>query len=114
MAYELECGGFALTPLVLAGAGGTSVPLFVTGTDPNEGVVNMATEGADYVSSKLGPDGTFLICIESPAPIEVQLADGNDFTVTQTQADTYEGDWLPMKILKVYKAGSTGTFSVGR
>ena len=120
MAYnEVGCGGLAPTPISIAGEGGTSVPLFVTGTDPVIGgtasqIIDMTTEAGDFVPSKVGSDGTFLILIESAAPIEVQLADGSDFTISQTYAGTYEGDWIPMKLLKVYKTGTTGTFSVGR
>jgi hypothetical protein len=119
MGYELECGGFAPTPSVLGGAGGTSVPLFITGTDPVIGgtanqIVDMTAEAADFVPSKVGSDGTFLILIETAAPIEVQLADGSDFTVSQAHADAYLGDWLPEKMKLIYKTGTTGTFSVGR
>lgn len=119
MAYEIECGGFAPTPSILGGAGGTSVPLFITGTDPAIGgsadqIVDMTTEAGDFIPSKVGSDGTFLILIETAAPIVVKLADDSDFTISQAHADAYLGDWISMKIKSVYKAGTTGTFSVGR
>lgn len=113
MAYGIECGGFVPTPLVLSGAGGSSVPFFVTGTDPAAGVIDMTTEAADFVpSNHVG--STFLICIESADPIEVQLADGNDFTITTVQATAYLGQWYPALLNLIYKTGTTGTFSVGR
>lgn len=113
MAYGVECGGFVPTPLVLAGAGGSSVPFFVTSTDPAEGVIDMSAEGADFApANHIG--STFIICIESAAPIEVQLADGSDFTITAVQATAYLGQWYPALLKLVYKSGTTGTFSVGR
>ena len=87
----------------------------INGTDPNLGVVNMTTETGDLTptfSTDHG-DHTFRICIETAGPIEVQLADGSDFTITQAQADAYTGQWYPANIIKVYKNGTTGTFSVG-
>ena len=91
---------------------GGTWPFFVTGTDEN-GVIDMTTEGDDYIPASVSYDGSFLICIETAAPIEVQLFSGEDFTITQAQADAYEGQWYPAKLLKVYKTGTTGTFSVG-
>ena len=94
---------------------GNYVGLFINGTDEDYGVVNMAVLLVDLVpefSSDHGDD-TFRICIESAAPIEVQLADGTDFTITTVQATAYLGQWMPLNIIKVYQAGTTGTFSVG-
>ena len=93
--------------------------IFLTGTDPDIGgtsdqVVDMTAEAADYVSAGLSADGTFMICIETAAAIEVQLANGDDFTITTAQATAYLGLFYPAKILKVYKSGTTGTFSPGR
>ena len=87
----------------------------INGTDSDLGVVNMTTETGDLVPSFSTDHGdkTFRICIETAAPIKVQLADGSDFTITQAQADAYAGVWYPANIIKVYKAGTTGTFSVG-
>jgi len=92
---------------------GNFIGFFINGTDENVGVVDMAGLAGDYTADTLSPDHTFRICIESAAAIEVQLADGTDFTVTAVQATKYLGDWLPLNIIKVYKAGTTGTFSVG-
>lgn len=119
MAYELECGGPAPTPLVLAGAGGSGLPFFVAGTDPAIGgtvdqIVDMTTEADDFTPSALMSGGTFIICIETDAPIKVKLFDGSDFTITQAQATAYLGTWYPALLTLVYKAGTTGTFSVGR
>ncbi len=93
--------------------------LFLTGADPDIGgtvnqVVNMTTEAGDYVSAGLSADGSFMICIETAAPIEIQLISGDDFTITTAQATAYLGTWYPAKLLKVYKTGTTGTFSAGR
>lgn len=114
MAYDVGCGDFVPTPLILTGAGGSIVPFFVTGTDPAEGVVDMTTKAANFTPANLSSDGSFLICIESAAPIEVVLYDGNDFTITTVQATAYLGQWYPAPLKLVYKAGTTGTFSVGR
>jgi len=93
--------------------------IFLTGTDPDIGgtvnqVVDMTTEAGDFTSAGLSADGTFMICIETAAAIEVQLSSGDDFTITTAQATAYLGQWYPAKILKVYKTGTTGTFSPGR
>lgn len=109
-----ECGGFIPNSVILGSESGGFLPLFVTGTDPNVGVVDMTTEAGDYVSAATSVDKSFIILIETAAPIAVQLFDGSDFTITQAQADAYLGQWYPAKILQVYKTGTTGTFSVGR
>ena len=94
---------------------GNYVGFFINGTDESVGVVNMAALAGDFTptfSTDHG-DPTFRICIETTGAIEVQLADGSDFTITQAQADAYAGTWYPANIIKVYKSGTTGTFSVG-
>ena len=117
MAWGADCGGLALTPQAIGGAKG-SFPIFVTETDADIGgtvnqVIDMTTEAGDYTPADLG-EGTFMICIETAAPIEVVIADGNDFTITLAQATAYTGQWYPALLKKVYKSGTTGTFSVGR
>ena len=117
MAWGSECGGMVPAPLSIGGAGG-SFPLFVTGADPDIGgtanqVVDMTAEAGDYAPADIG-GGTFVICIESAAAIEVQLANDTDFTITAVQATAYLGQWYPALIKKVYKTGTTGTFSVGQ
>ena len=94
---------------------GNYVGFFINGTDESVGVVNMAALAGDFTpafSTDHG-DHTFRICIETTGPIKVQLADGSDFTITQVQTDNNLGQWLPLNIIKVYKTGTTGTFSVG-
>ena len=94
---------------------GNYVGFFIKGTDETVGVVNMTALAGDYTptfSTDHG-DPTFRICIETTGPIKVQLADGSDFTITQVQTDNNLGQWLPLNIIKVYKSGTTGTFSVG-
>ena len=113
MAYDTICGEVPLEKTVLAGAGNTSVPLFVTGCNDAEGIIDGSALAADYISARTGTDGTFIICIEVAAAIAVQLADGNDFTISAAQATSYLGRWYPAKLLKVYKTGTTGDFSVG-
>ena len=114
-----ECGDMIPSSVVLSSESGGMLPLFVTGADPDIGgtanqVVDMTTEAGDYVSAGLSSDGSFVICIETDAPIEVQLFNGDDFTITQAQATAYLGQFWPGKIKKVYKAGTTGTFSAVR
>lgn len=92
---------------------GNYVGFLVNGTDEAVGVVDMTVLAGDFTPAMLNADKTFRICIETTGPIEVQLADGTDFTITQVQTDNNLGRWLDMNILKVYKAGTTGTFSVG-
>jgi len=109
------CGDMVPTPLSLVGPGGGSLPFFIEGSDPVLGgtgnqVINMTTHVGDYV---FPTGGIFLICIETDAPIKVQLADGTNFTITQAQATANLGFFLPYKLLKIYKTGTTGTFSVG-
>ena len=114
-----ECGDMIPQSIVLGSESGGLLPLFLTGADPDIGgtanqVVDMTTEAGDYVSAGLSSDGTFMICIETAAVIEVQLTNGDDFTITAAQAGAYTGQWYPAKLLKIYKAGTTGTFSAGR
>jgi hypothetical protein len=116
MAWGIECGGMVPTPLSIGGTGG-SFPLFITQTDSDIGgtvyqIVDMTSKAGDYTPADLG-SGTFIICIETDAPIEVQLANGSDFTITQAQATAYLGQWYPALLKRVYKTGTTGTFSVG-
>lgn len=86
---------------------------FINGT-PRKGVINMVAEPADFnLAGKNGNSRTFQICIETAAPIEVQLQDGSLFTITALQASAYLGAWYPANLLKVIKVGTTGTFSVG-
>jgi len=111
--------GEPLPPGTILGESGGTVPFFVTGTDPDIGgtvdqIVDMTTEADDFTPSETAMDGTFIILIETAAAIEVQLGNGDDFTITLAQATAYLGQWYPAKLLKVYKTGSTGTFSVGR
>lgn len=111
---SFECGGNSAPVVQIVSASGASMPMFVTGTDPAIGgtvnqVVDMTAEAADY-----DPGFEFVILVESAAPIEVQLANGDNFTISTVHATAYLGDWIPEKLLKVYKTGTTGTFSVGR
>ena len=92
---------------------GNGIGFFINGTDEAVGVVNPATMVGDYVADTNNPDGTFRVLIEAVGTLEVELADGTDFTVTLVQTTKYLGDWLPLNIRKVLKTGSTATFSVG-
>jgi hypothetical protein len=111
---DFDCGAPVAPVVSILGAGNTPVPLFVTGSDTasrglaNQ-VINMTTESGDYV-----PDFEFIILIETAAPIVVQLANGDAFTISTAYTTAYLGDWIPMKLKRVYKVGTTGTFSVGR
>lgn len=101
------------SPQALRDAMGNYIGLLINGTDEDVGVVDMTALADDYIAETNNPDGTFRICIETAAAIVVQLADGTDFTITAVQAGAYTGDWYPANIRKVYKTGTTGTFSVG-
>jgi len=92
---------------------GNYIGFFINGTDEAVGVVDGSALTADYVADTLNPDGTFRVCIEVVGTLEVQLADGTDFTVTTVQTTKYLGDWLPLNIIKVYESGTTADFSVG-
>ena len=94
---------------------GNYIGLLINGTDESVGIVNMAALPGDYTPTFSGkqPDSTFRIAVEAHGIIEVELADGTDFTITDTMATKYEGDWLPLNIKRVYKNGTAGTFSVG-
>jgi hypothetical protein len=113
------CGGMIPESTILVSESGGLLPLFLTGSDPDIGgsvdqIVNMTTEAGDYISAGLSADKSFMILIETDAPIEVQLLNGDDFKITQAQATAYLGQWYPAKLLRVYKTGTTGTFSPGR
>jgi len=92
---------------------GNYIGFFINGTDEAVGVVSGAGLSADYVADTLSPDKTFRVCIEAVGVLNVQLADGTDFTVTLVQTTKYLGDWLPLNIIKVYESGTTADFSVG-
>ncbi len=94
---------------------GNFIGLLINGTDESVGVINMATQPDDYAPtfSDFAPDDTFRICFETAGIIEVQLADGTNFTITAVQVDAYLGRWYEANIKKVYKNGTTATFSVG-
>ena len=93
---------------------GNPVGFFINGTDEAVGVVDMTALAGDFTPTFTSHAGaTFRINIETTGAIEVQLADGSDFTITQVQTDNNLGQWLPLNIIKIYKAGTTGTFSVG-
>jgi hypothetical protein len=92
---------------------GNYIGFFINGTDEDVGVVDMTTEAGDYVANTLSPDGTFRVVIEAVGTLDVELSDHTIFTVTLVQTTKYLGDWLPLNIRTVFKAGSTATFSVG-
>lgn len=119
MAKFPGCGDLIPTGQMVITESGSSIPFFITGADPDIGgtasqIVNMAVEATDYVSAGLDADGTFSIIIETAAPIVVQLAGGDDLTITQAQVDAYLGTAYPAKIKTVYKVGTTGTFTAVR
>lgn len=94
---------------------GHYVGWMINGTDEDYGVVDMSALAGDLVpefSTDHG-DPTFRICVETAGVIEVQLADGTDFTVTAAQTGANVGQWLKMNVIKVYKSGTTATFSIG-
>lgn len=94
---------------------GNYIGLLINGTDESVGVVNMAALPGDYTPtfSDFAPDATFRILPETAGIIEVQLADGTDFTITAAQVGAYLGRWYEANIKLVYKSGTTATFSVG-
>ena len=92
---------------------GNFIGFFINGTDPDAGgVVDMTALAGDYTFPG-APDGTFRIAVEVAGVLEVQLADGTDFTVTAVMAGANVGQWLPLNIRTVYKTGTAGTFLVG-
>lgn len=110
--------------MVPSDTGAGFVNLYVVGTDPdidaslvnagNPGVILGANIATDYSpdTDYKNPDGTFLICIESPGVFFVTLFDGSDFIITAVQSAAYLGQWYPAKIYSV-NVGTTGNFSVG-
>lgn len=106
------CGNF-MSPGATKDVLGNYVGFFINGTDEDVGVVDPATMADDYVADTNSPDGTFRVLIEAAGTLKVELADDTDFTCTAVYTGKYVGDWLPMNIKKVYKTGSTATFSVG-
>lgn len=94
---------------------GNYIGFLINGTDESVGIVDMSALADDYTPefSDFAPDDTFRICLETAGAVEVQLADGTDFTITAAQVDAYLGRWYEANIKKVYKSGTTATFSVG-
>ena len=117
-----ECGdmhnlGGLSTITVLRDVLGGILNFIVVGTDSSKvGPINGATMASDYAPTlgTLNPDGSFFICIETDnATYVVELADGTQFTITAAQSHAHLGMWYPARLIKVIKAGTTGSFSVG-
>jgi hypothetical protein len=103
-------------PVQLRGVEGYVETINITNSDSNVGVINMATETVDFLPVKRAEDDSFLLCVETAAPIKVQLIGqkiGEFFIITAAQAQAYLGKWYPAKIARVYKDGTTGQFSIG-
>ena len=84
---------------------------FINGTDASlGGVIDVSILASDFVVP--GVD-YFFINPETVGTFAVQLWDGSIFTITAVQAAAYLGFWYPVAIKKVFKAGTTGTFSFG-
>jgi hypothetical protein len=107
------CGDF-MHPDASKDVMGNIVGCFINGTDEDVGIVNMTTQAGDYTAANMNsPDGLFRIAVEVAGVIEVELADGTDFTITAVMAGAYVGRWMELNIRKVYKSGTAGTFLVG-
>jgi len=107
------CGDF-MSPGATKDALGNYVGYFINGTDEDVGVVDMTALTGNYTAANMNtPDGTFRIAVEVAGVIEVQLADGTDFTITAVMAGANVGQWLHLNIRTVYKTGTAGTFLVG-
>lgn len=105
---------------------GGLIDLQVVGTDPD---IDQPIDGLnmteDYYPNleestlnpgytRVNPDGTFFICIETDAATyAVVLADGTQFTITPVQSTAYLGQWYPARLMKVLAVGTDGYFSVG-
>lgn len=105
---------------------GGLINLQIVGTDPDLATQPVSSPMADDYypgieestlnpgHTKVNPDGTFFITIETDsATYSVVLADGTQFTITPAQATAHLGQWYPARLMKVLKAGTTGSFSVG-
>ena len=103
-------------PVQVRGAEGWVETINIANSDPDVGVVNMASLATDFIPKRRAADDSFMICIETAAAIKVRLigqAVGEAFTITAAQAQAYLGKWYPAKIAQVYKVGTTGQFSIG-
>jgi len=103
-------------PVQVRGAEGYVETINIANSDPDLGVVNMASLPGDLIPKRRAADDSFMICIESVGIIRVQLIGqdhGEIFVITAAQAQAYLGKWYPAKLAKVYKSGTSGTFSVG-
>ena len=83
---------------------------FINGTDKSLGgvidpgaTIDFIVPGVDY----------FFVNFETVGVLEVQLWDNSLFTITAVQTAAYLGFWYPVAIKKVFKAGTTATFSFG-
>jgi hypothetical protein len=82
---------------------------FINGTDRSAGtVIDMTVLASDF---SLPNNQYFFINPETVGIVEVQLFDGSLFTITAVQTAAYLGFWYPVAIIKVFKAGTSGTFS---
>lgn len=109
------CGG-SISGGVRDSLGG-AFDLQIVGSDPNVNGIKTGASITGGTGSYAPPaaytnQGTFLICIETTGVFYVHLEDGTDFIISAAQAETYLGQWIPMKLLSV-DVGTTGNFSVG-
>lgn len=112
---QLECGS-SPTGIIKDVLGG-AFDLQIVGSDPNVNGIKTGASITGGTGSYAPPaaytnQGTFLICIETVGVFYVHLEDGTDFVISAAQAETYLGQWIPMKLLSV-DVGTTGNFSVG-
>jgi hypothetical protein len=94
---------------------GGLINLQAVGTDIGVSGPITAPMSDDYAPTPgtLNPDGTFFIIPETDAAVYVvELADGTQFTITAVQSTANLGLIIPMRITKVLKTGTTGSFSV--
>lgn len=114
---KMECGDmFELNNIsMLKDVLGGLINLQAVGTDPGAVGPVVGPLSDDYAPTigTLNPDGTFFIIPETDnAVYVVVLADGSQFTITAIQSHANLGNVMPMRILKVLKSGTTGSFSV--
>jgi hypothetical protein len=114
---KMECGDmFELNNIsMLKDVLGGLINLQAVGTDPAAVGPVVGPLSDDYAPTigTLNPDGTFFIIPETDnAVYVVVLADGSQFTITAIQSHANLGNVMPMRILKVLKSGTTGSFSV--
>lgn len=102
-------------PVALTDEYGNVANFFGTGTDPDADAdgIDMTAEAGDYdpPDTARSSDGTFLLRpMDEATVIMVQLPNGSNYKIGTAETTKFHCIAFDMKVIKVYKTGTTGKF----